>query len=166
MANYGMVKTYRYEQYDDNGKIVKINNIKMVFNVMTYIIYQNYTGRDLQADFQKMIAEHVAIYDSISEETKQKLNDKVLTAEDFATMPESDVQTLMKMSNPMTNLFLVDFIASLIATAKYPTKVNYEDIIYEIPMEMLTDESFANELFDFMRFGVPESKKKLHQAKL
>ena len=160
MANYGMVKTYRYEQYDDNGKLIKIDDIKMVFNVMTYIIYQNYTGRDLQADFQKMLADNMAIYDKVSAETKDKLNGGVLTSEDLANMPTEDLVTLMELSNPKTNMFLVDFIASLIATAKYPKKVDYEEIIFEIPMQMLSDASFANELFELMTFGVPEHSKK------
>lgn len=162
--NYGMVKTYRHDEFDDNGKIVKTEYVKLVYNVMTYVIYQNYTGRDLQADFHKLIANNIDIVNSVSKETREKLDKGLINNSNIAELPEQDLQALMKISNPDTNLFLIDFIASLIATAKYPTRVAYEDIIFEIPLEMLQDESFTNELLDLMKFGLPD-KKKVHQAK-
>lgn len=159
-----MVKTYRHDEFDETGKIVKTEYIKLVYNVMTYIIYQNYTGRDLQADFHKLVVSNMDIVNSVSKETMEKLDKGLLNASNIDELPEEDVKALMKMSNPDTNLFLVDFIASLIATAKYPTKIAYEDIIFQIPLEMLQDESFTNELLDLMKFGLP-NKKKVHQAK-
>ena len=159
-----MVKTYRHDEFDDNGKIVKTEYVKLVYNVMTYVIYQNYTGRDLQADFHKLIANNIDIVNSVSKETREMLDKGLVNNSNIAELPEQDLQALMKISNPDTNLFLIDFIASLIATAKYPTRVAYEDIIFEIPLEMLQDESFTNELLDLMKFGLPD-KKKVHQAK-
>lgn len=159
-----MVKTYRHDEFDETGKIVKTEYIKLVYNVMTYIIYQNYTGRDLQADFHKLVVSNMDIVNSVSKETMEKLDKGLLNASNIDELPEEDVQALMKINNPDTNLFLIDFIASLIATAKYPTRVAYEDIIFEIPLEMLQDESFTNELLDLMKFGLPD-KKKVHQAK-
>ena len=159
-----MVKTYRHDEFDDNGKIVKTEYVKLVYNVMTYVIYQNYTGRDLQADFHKLIASNIDIVNSVSKETREMLDKGLVNNSNIAELPEQDLQALMKISNPDTNLFLIDFIASLIATAKYPTRVAYEDIIFEIPLEMLQDESFTYELLDLMNFGLID-KKKVHQAK-
>lgn len=159
-----MVKTYRHDEFDETGKIVKTEYVKLVYNVMTYVIYQNYTGRDLQADFHKLVVSNMDIVNSVSKETMEKLDKGLLNASNIDELPEEDVQALMKINNPDTNLFLIDFIASLIATAKYPTRVAYEDIIFEIPLEMLQDESFTNELLDLMKFGLPD-KKKVHQAK-
>ena len=44
-SKYGMVKTFRNGDGDE---------IKLVFNAMTFVIYMNYTGRDLMNDFSKL----------------------------------------------------------------------------------------------------------------
>lgn len=153
-----MVKTYNVHGEDENGNYVIIDRIKLVFNVTTFIIYHGYTGHDLMADFNNLALENMSNMEKIRPEIKEQIKSGTL---DMASLTAEDIKLLATLDNAQNNTFLLNFIASLIATARYPEKVDYIDIINEIPMEMLRDKDFANELRELMAFGLADKKKQV-----
>lgn len=148
-SKYGMVKTFRNGDGDE---------IKLVFNAMTFVIYMNYTGRDLMNDFSKLAVSQAQNVQSL----RPGLIDEIGQG-DFSHVTEEELSQLSKINSGEANQFLIDFISALIATAEYPKRIDYCDAIMSIPIEMLYDRDFANELLELLKFGlVPnESKKKV-----
>lgn len=146
-AKYGMVKTFHTSDGEE---------IKLVFNAMTFVIYMNYTGRDLMADFTKL-----AISQSQSVKTLRPGLIEQIGSGDFSGITEEELAEVAKINTQDANQFLIDFIAALIATAVYPQRVDYCDVIYSIPIEMLYDKDFSAELLELLKFGlVPSDGKK------
>ena len=145
-GKYGMVKTYHNDDVE----------IKLVFNAMTFVIYMNYTGRDLMNDFSKL-----AISQSQNVQTlRPGLIDEIGQG-DFSHVTEEELSQLSKINSGEANQFLIDFISALIATAEYPKRIDYCDAIMSIPIEMLYDRDFSNELLELLKFGlVPNDSKK------
>lgn len=146
-SKYGMVKTFHTSEGDE---------IKLVFNAMTFVIYMNYTGRDLMNDFTKL-----AISQTQNVQTLRPGLIEEVGRGDFSNVTEEEMSQLAKMNTQESNQFLIDFIAALIATASYPQRIDYCDVIMCIPIEMLYDKDFSTELLELLKFGlVPNDVKK------
>lgn len=146
-SKYGMVKRYVTEEGDE---------ILFVFNAMTFVIYMNYTGRDLMSDFTKLVINQNTTVKQLRPELLSELE-----SGDLSNVTEEEIAQLSALNSAETNQFMLDYIAALIATAKYPQRIDYCDAICQIPISMLYDKAFANELFELMQFGlVPGGKKK------
>lgn len=149
-SKYGMVKTFHTSEGDE---------IKLVFNAMTFVIYMNYTGRDLMNDFTKL-----AISQTQNVQTLRPGLIEEVGRGDFSNVTEEEMSQLAKINTQESNQFLIDFIAALIATASYPQRVDYCDVIMCIPIEMLYDKDFSAELLELLKFGlVPNDVKKKAQ---
>nr|DAG57228.1 MAG TPA: hypothetical protein [Bacteriophage sp.] len=149
-SKYGMVKTFHTSEGDE---------IKLVFNAMTFVIYMNYTGRDLMNDFTKL-----AISQTQNVQTLRPGLIEEVGRGDFSNVTEEEMSQLAKMNTQESNQFLIDFIAALIATASYPQRIDYCDVIMCIPIEMLYDKDFSAELLELLKFGlVPNDVKKKAQ---
>lgn len=146
-SKYGMVKTFHTSEGDE---------IKLVFNAMTFVIYMNYTGRDLMNDFTKL-----AISQTQNVQTLRPGLIEEVGRGDFSNVTEEEMSQLAKINTQESNQFLIDFIAALIATASYPQRIDYCDVIMCIPIEMLYDKDFSAELLELLKFGlVPNDVKK------
>lgn len=146
-SKYGMVKTFHTSEGDE---------IKLVFNAMTFVIYMNYTGRDLMNDFTKL-----AISQTQNVQTLRPGLIEEVGRGDFSNVTEEEMSQLAKINTQESNQFLIDFIAALIATARYPQRIDYCDVIMCIPIEMLYDKDFSAELLELLKFGlVPNDVKK------
>lgn len=146
-SKYGMVKTFHTSEGDE---------IKLVFNAMTFVIYMNYTGRDLMNDFTKL-----AISQTQNVQTLRPGLIEEVGRGDFSNVTEEEMSQLAKINTQESNQFLIDFIAALIATASYPQRIDYCDVIMCIPIEMLYDKDFSTELLELLKFGlVPNDVKK------
>ena len=159
MANYGMVKTY--EVKDVTGKV--IDTIRFVFNPLTYVIYMNYTGKDLNADFTSLALskKNSKALNSMSEELKEKVLNGGFKDVDVKSLSECDIEALSEFaSNSQNTEFLINYMASLMATACYPEKPSFEEIICRMPMELIYDNEFAEELFSLLAFGLKDTVKK------
>lgn len=170
---YGMTKVYNATvtepQYDDNGNIVGekevVKSIKLVYNVLTLANYMNYTGRDLMADLTETCLKSAGTLkqidrSKISDYLKKQIDDNDLSNVDFTRLTPEDMTELSKVNSSSSTMFLINFIASLMATARYPETVDFAELINEIPIEMLFDQKFVSELYEFMAFGLRESLKK------
>ncbi len=143
---HGLVKTLE----DGDSKI------KLVGNALTFIIYKSYFGRDLLNDivaFAKNSAD-AAMVKKFSE-----LN--VRTAADIESLDDAARERLFAgiADYKFDTEFVLNFIAALMATAKYPEKPDVTDLIIEIPPHWLADKAVVTELMEFLSLFITEKKR-------
>lgn len=146
---YGLVKTL------DDGQGGKI---KLVGNALTFILYKSYFGRDLLNDIVAFAK------NSADTETVKRFNNfKVKTADDLAQLTESEQKQLLTAVGEyrFDTEFVLNFIAALMATAKYPIKPDVTDLIIEIPPWWIADKTIISELMEFLSLFITEKKNKI-----
>ena len=144
---YGLVKTL------DDGQGGKI---KLVGNALTFILYKSYFGRDLLNDIVAFAKNSADI------ETIKRFNNlKVKTADDLALLTESEQKQLLTAVGEyrFDTEFVLNFIAALIATAKYPIKPDVTDLIIEIPPWWIADKTIISELMEFLSLFITDKRK-------
>ena len=147
MKQYGLVKTI---------KISDDEELKLCGNALTFILYKSYFGRDMLSDIisfakknsNKSTLEKLQKYNISSVEDLENLNDEQ-TNDVFQTMEEYEFDSE----------FILNFIASLIATAEYPNKIDVGELIMGIPPFVITDKSIMNELLDFFSLFITQKKR-------
>ena len=132
-----MVKTYSYEDVDDNGNVVK-KTIKMEFNPLTLIKYHGYVGRDLLADMAELARK--AGKANISADTE------------IGDLSDSDFDAFASISASIE--FYANFAAAMICTARRNERLDFEEVLASLPMEMLTDPAFLNDVTELITFGL------------
>ena len=143
---YGLVKTL------DDGSGGKV---KLVGNALTFIIYKNYFGKDLLNDIVAFAKNNA------SDDTVQKLGQLGVKSTDDLTKltAEKQEEILSAISGyKFDTEFVLQFIASLIATAKYPQKIDVADVIVEIPPYWLADNEIIAELMEFLSLFISSKK--------
>ena len=146
---YGLVKTL------DDGQGGKI---KLAGNALTFILYKSYFGRDLLNDivaFAKSSAD--------AETIKRFNNLKVRTADDLAQLTETEQAQLLTAVGEykFDTEFVLNFIAALMATAKYPSKPDVTDLIIEIPPWWIADKAIISELMEFLSLFITDKQNKI-----
>ena len=146
---YGLVKTL------DDGQGGKI---KLVGNSLTFILYKSYFGRDLLNDIVAFAKNSADI------ETIKRFNNlKVKTADDLALLTESEQKELLTAVGEyrFDTEFVLNFIAALMATAKYPIKPDVTDLIIEIPPWWIADKTIISELMEFLSLFITDKQNKI-----
>lgn len=143
----GLVKTMD----DGNG-----GKIKLVGNALTFILYKSYFGRDLLNDivaFAKQSADATTV--------KKFGHLNIKTPEDLATLSASEQAELMNVVGDykFDTEFVLYFIASLMATAMYPTKPDVTELIMEIPPWWIADKTVISELMEFLSLFITDKRK-------
>ena len=144
----GLVKTMD----DGNG-----GQIKLVGNAMTFILYKSYFGRDLLNDivnFAKNSADTAVV------KKFGKMN--IQTVTDVANLSDEEQESLLNAVGDFKfdTEFVLQFIAALMATAKYPEKPDVTDLIMEIPPHWVADKAVVSELMEFLSLFITDKKKK------
>ena len=145
---YGLAKTL------DDGQGGKL---KLVGNALTFILYKSYFGRDLLNDIVAFAKNSADI------ETIKRFNNlKVKTSDDLALLTESEQKELLTAVGEyrFDTEFVLNFIAALMATAKYPNKPDVTDLIIEIPPWLIADKTIISELMEFLSLFITEKKNK------
>lgn len=144
----GLVKTMD----DGNG-----GQIKLVGNALTFILYKSYFGRDLLND---IVAFAKNSADTVVMQKFGKLN--IQTVTDVAMLSEDEQESLLDAVGGFNfnTEFVLNFIAALIATGKYPEKPDITDIIVEIPPHWIADKAVISELMEFLALFITDKKKK------
>lgn len=143
---YGLVRTIK----TDNGVI------KLVGNALTFILYKSYFGSDLLNDivnFAKNNADPSIV---------KKFNElKVKHVDDFDGLDEkSQAELLANIDDyKFDSVFVLNFIATLMATAKYPEKPDIVDLITEIPPHWLVDKEIIGEMMEFLSLFIKQKKR-------
>jgi hypothetical protein len=145
MKQYGLVKTLKYG--DDE--------IKLVGNAITYIRYKSYFHRDMLMDivaFGKKNANKKAL------DRLQKFG--------IQSMDDIDKLTDQQVSEVFGGIdefnydceFVLNFIAALMSTAKYPEIPDVSELICSIPPQFVVDQNVIRELLDFLSFFGSQKK--------
>jgi hypothetical protein len=137
------------------GLVKTLDGIKMVGNALTFIIYKNYFGRDLLNDivsFAKQNADGGAV------SRLAKLN--VRTAEDIAALTAEEQAELVQAAEgyKFDSEFVLNVVAALVATARYPEKPDVVEVITEIPPHWLADKEVIGELMEFLLLFITQKK--------
>lgn len=142
----GLVKTLK----TDDGK-----EIKLAGNAMTFILYKSYFGRDLLSD---IISFAKANSSSVNLSELEKLGVRDLNS--INSLDDAVKQSLFNniSSYKFDSEFVINFIASLMATAKYPEKVDIIDLIMEIPPYFVADKDIIVELMEFLSLFISQKK--------
>ena len=140
MSKYGLVKTLK--DGDDE--------IKLVGNAMTFILYKSYFGRDLLNDTVEFAKKN----------SNKELLAKIGAMEDPNDIDETKAMELLETMGDyqFDSEFILNFIASLIATAKYPERLDVGTLIMEIPPHFIVDTDIVNEVLEFLTMFVNQRK--------
>ena len=144
---YGLVKTM------DDGSGGKI---KLAGNALTFILYKSYFGRDLLNDIV------VFAKNSADTGTVQKFNQlNIKTAEDLSVLSDTQQAELLTAVSDykFDTEFVLQFIAALIATARYPEKPDVTDLIIQIPPWWIADKAVISELMEFLSLFITDKRK-------
>jgi hypothetical protein len=141
---FGLVKTLK----TDEGR-----EIKLVGNALTFIIYKSYFGRDLLSDIVAFARANANV-DGIKGVT-------VKTAEDINALDRETREKIINAAGEykFDSEFIINFLAALIATAKYPEKPDIVSIITEIPPYFITDGEIITELTEFLSLFISQKKR-------
>ena len=145
---YGLIKTM------DDGQG---GRIKLAGNALTFVLYKNYFGRDLLNDivaFAKKSADAATV--------KKFTALKIETITDVANLTETQQEELLTAVGEFQfdSEFVLNFIAALMATARYPEKPDVTDIIVEIPPHWIADKAVVTDLMEFLSLFITDKKKK------
>jgi hypothetical protein len=137
---------------DGNG-----GQIKLVGNALTFMLYKSYFGRDLLNDIVAFASKSA---DAGTVKRFNALNIKTVT--DVANLSEAEQEELLSAVGDykFDSEFVLNFIAALMATARYPEKPDVTDIIVEIPPHWLADKAVVSELMEFLALFITDKKKK------
>ena len=146
MKQYGLIKTLQVGDGDE---------IKLCGNALTFILYKSYFGKDLLNDIISFAK------NNSNKAMLEKLKEyKVETMEDIEKL--DDGQTVEVLSTMETYNFdcefILNFVASLMATAQYPSKPEIGELIMSIPPSIITDQKTITELLDFFSLFISQKK--------
>ena len=146
MKQYGLVKVLK------DGE----NEIKLCGNALTFVLYKSYFGRDLLNDIIDFAKRNA------NKETLEKL--KTFGIEEAKDIDKlTDSQTVDALSSLDTFVFdtefVLNFIASLMATAQYPSKPDIAELICSVPIHFITDQEIIAELMEFLSLFISQKKR-------
>lgn len=172
---YGTKMIYRYKEevpkVDSNGETiiengdfvteVKEKKLELCFSANTFIIYKNYTTRELMKDFfnagttaQKEWLINKEVLDKVKEKEEIKLDD----------LSEEDIEKLSKIGFNDSIEFFINITAAMIATNEYPIKRDFAEIINELPLFLFNDDKFTTELMQLVSFGLKKNSNLFQSA--
>ena len=146
MKQYGLIKTIKTD--DDE--------IKLCGNAMTFILYKSYFGRDLLNDIISFAKKNS------SQATLEKLRElKIEKVDDIESLTPEQTKSVLETIEEYNfdSEFILNFLASLMATALYPEKVDIAELIMAIPPYFVSDTKIINELLEFFSLFISQKKR-------
>lgn len=143
----GLVKVMRTEDGEE---------VKMAGNALTFVLYKGYFGRDLLNDIIAFAEKNT------NAATASKLCElKIQSLEDFNALNASAREELLQTmsSYSFDSEFVLNFMAALMATARYPDKWDVMDLIMEIPPYWVADRAVISELMEFLSLFISQKKR-------
>jgi len=138
MAKHGLVKTLK------DGE----DEIKLVGNAMTFILYKSYFGRDLLND----------IVTFAKANSNKDLMDKIMAIGDIENIAQHEAEKILDGMDgyQFDTEFVLNFMAALMATAQYPQKPDVGDLIMQIPPHFLVDREIVSEVIEFLSLFIKQ----------
>ena len=146
MKQYGLAKKIQ----------VGGDELKLCGNALTFILYKSYFGKDLLNDiiaFAKKNSSKETL------ETLKKFN--IQSVDDLDKLSEKETSEVLDTisSYQFDSEFILNFVASLIATAEYPNKPEIGELIMSIPPSIVTDNELISELLEFFSLFISQKKR-------
>ena len=146
MKQYGLIKKIK----------VGDDELKLCGNALTFILYKSYFGKDLLndiIDFAKKNSSKETL------ETLKKFN--IQSVDDLDKLSEKETSEVLDTisSYQFDSEFILNFVASLIATAEYPNKPEIGELIMSIPPSIVTDNELISELLEFFSLFISQKKR-------
>lgn len=146
MKQYGLVKKIT----------VGDDEIKLCGNALTFILYKSYFGRDLLNDIISFAKKNS------SKETLEKLGKyNIKSVDDMDKLTDEQTAEVLETieTYQFDSEFILNFVASLIATAEYPNKPEVGELIMSIPPSIVTDNALISELLEFFSLFISQKKR-------
>ena len=146
MKQYGLVKKIK----------VGDDELKLCGNALTFILYKSYFGRDLLNDIISFAKKNS------SKETLEKLSKyNIKSVEDMDSLTDEQTADVLETieTYQFDSEFILNFVASLIATAEYPNKQEVGELIMSIPPSIVTDNALISELLEFFSLFISQKKR-------
>ena len=146
MKQYGLVKKIT----------VGDDEIKLCGNALTFILYKSYFGRDLLNDIISFAKKNS------SKETVEKLGKyNIKSVDDMDKLTDEQTAEVLETieTYQFDSEFILNFVASLIATAEYPNKPEVGELIMSIPPSIVTDNALISELLEFFSLFISQKKR-------
>ncbi len=146
MKQYGLIKTIKTDE----------DEIKLCGNAMTFILYKSYFGRDLLNDIISFAKKNS------SQATLEKLRElKIEKVDDIESLTPEQTKSVLETIEEYNfdSEFILNFLASLMATALYPEKVDIAELIMAIPPYFVSDTKIINELLEFFSLFISQKKR-------
>lgn len=146
MKQYGLVKKIK----------VGDDELKLCGNALTFILYKSYFGRDLLNDIISSAKKNS------SKETLEKLSKyNIKSVEDMDSLTDEQTADVLETieTYQFDSEFILNFVASLIATAEYPNKPEVGELIMSIPPSIVTDNALISELLEFFSLFISQKKR-------
>lgn len=146
MKQYGLVKKIK----------VGDDELKLCGNALTFILYKSYFGRDLLNDIISFAKKNS------SKETLEKLSKyNIKSVEDMDSLTDEQTADVLETieTYQFDSEFILNFVASLIATAEYPNKPEVGELIMSIPPSIVTDNALISELLEFFSLFISQKKR-------
>jgi len=145
MKQYGLIKILK----DGDSEI------KLCGNALTFILYKSYFGRDLLNDiiqFAKANADKTAF--------EKLMGLGVKSADDLSNLTDEQIAGVYKNMDTISfdTEFILNFIASLMATARYPEKPDIAELICAIPPHFIVNQGIVSELLEFLSMFINQKK--------
>ena len=147
MKQYGLIKTITTTEGEE---------IKLCGNALTFILYKSYFGKDLLNDIIGFAKKNS------NKDTLEKLKEyNIETIEDLEKLEDKEANEVLSTMEQyeFDCEFILNFIASLIATAQYPNKMDVGELIMSIPPYVITDKGIISELLDFFSLFIAQKKR-------
>ena len=97
-----------------------------------------------------------------NKDTLEKLKEyNIETIEDLEKLEDKEANEVLSTMEQyeFDCEFILNFIASLIATAQYPNKMDVGELIMSIPPYVITDKGIISELLDFFSLFIAQKKR-------
>ena len=146
MKQYGLVKKIT----------VGDDEIKLCGNALTFILYKSYFGSDLLNDIISFAKKNS------SKETVEKLGKyNIKSVDDMDKLTDEQTAEVLETieTYQFDSEFILNFVASLIATAEYPNKPEVGELIMSIPPSIVTDNALISELLEFFSLFISQKKR-------
>lgn len=129
--------------------------ITLKHNALTYVKYKNFTSRDMLADTMKL-----------GMKTKQEQDIIIKATGDFDSLTAEEKEILScALLDANMGEFLLNVTAALVSTAEYPKNRPLEEIIDDLPDDIMVNKQFMKEISEFLMVNVENIKKNIVKAR-
>ena len=141
MSKHGLVKILK--DGDDE--------IKLVGNALTFVLYKSYFGRDLLNDIVAFAKKN----------TNAEVMEKLLAIGDIDKLEDDKALALLEgmADYSFDSEFILQFMAALMATAQYPIKPDVCELIMQIPPHFVVDREVVQEVVEFLSLFIKQKQR-------